>query len=78
MELKVYLNSVDNVKEFVNIVSKLPYNCDLSSGRYVIDAKSIMGIFSMNLSKPLELHVHMNENPQAKEDILKKLQAYIV
>lgn len=52
------LNSIDDVKDFVNIVSKYDFDVDLTSGRYVVDAKSIMGIFSLNLSKPIKVEVH--------------------
>ena len=54
--VKISLNSIDKVKAFVNEISK--FDCDLVSGRYVIDAKSIMGIFSLDLSKPIDLNVH--------------------
>ncbi len=56
--LQVTLNSIDKVKTFVNLVSKYNSDFDLVSGRYVIDAKSIMGIFSLDLSKPIELNIH--------------------
>ena len=46
------LSSINDVKDFVNIVSKYDFDVDLTSGRYVVDAKSIMGIFSLDLSKP--------------------------
>jgi phosphotransferase system HPr-like phosphotransfer protein len=52
------LNSINDVKDFVNIVSKYEYDVDLTSGRYVVDAKSIMGIFSLDLSKPIKVEVH--------------------
>ena len=52
------LSSINDVKEFVNIVSKYDFDVDLTSGRYVVDAKSIMGIFSLNLSKPIKVEVH--------------------
>ena len=52
------LNSINDVKDFVNIVSKYDFDVDLTSGRYVVDAKSIMGIFSLNLSKPIKVEVH--------------------
>ena len=45
------LSSINDVKDFVNIVSKYDFDVDLTSGRYVVDAKSIMGIFSLDLSK---------------------------
>ena len=53
--VKISLNSIDKVKAFVNDVTKFNTDFDLVSGRYVIDAKSIMGIFSLDLSKPLQL-----------------------
>ena len=55
---KISLNSIDKVKAFVNEISKFDCDFDLVSGRYVIDAKSIMGIFSLDLSKPINLNIH--------------------
>ena len=52
--VKISLNSIDKVKAFVNEISKFDCDFDLVSGRYVIDAKSIMGIFSLDLSKPTD------------------------
>lgn len=51
------LSSINDVKDFVNIVSKYDFDVDLTSGRYVVDAKSIMGIFSLDLSKPIKVEV---------------------
>ena len=59
--LKISLNSIDKVKAFVNEISKFDCDFDLVSGRYVIDAKSIMGIFSLDLTQPLTLTVHGND-----------------
>ena len=56
--VSISLNSIDKVKAFVNDISKYDFDFDLVSGRYVIDAKSIMGIFSLDLSKPINLNVH--------------------
>lgn len=53
----VSLASINDVKSFVNIVSKYDFDVDLISGRYVVDAKSIMGIFSLDLSKPIDVEV---------------------
>ena len=61
------LNSINDVKDFVNIVSKYDFDVDLTSGRYVVDAKSIMGIFSLDLAKPLDFVVH---DDSAKADEL--------
>ena len=51
----IMLDSINSVKSFVNIVSKYDFDIDLTSGRYVVDAKSIMGIFSLDLSKPIKV-----------------------
>ena len=56
--VQISLNSIDKVKSFVNEITKYDYDFDLVSGRYVIDAKSIMGIFSLDLSKPIDLNIH--------------------
>ncbi len=73
--VKISLNSIDKVKSFVNDVTKFDSDFDLVSGRYVIDAKSIMGIFSLDLSKTIELNIHSEENVDA---ILEVLSPYIV
>lgn len=75
-EVKVLLNSIDKVKSFVNIVSQFPFDFDLVSGRYVIDAKSIMGIFSLELSKPINLTIHAKDSDL--KDALEKLKDFIV
>ena len=56
--VKISLNSIDKVKSFCNDIAKFDAEFDLVSGRYVIDAKSIMGIFSLDLSKPIDLNIH--------------------
>ncbi len=71
----ISLNSIDKVKAFVNEITKFDNDFDLVSGRYVIDAKSIMGIFSLDLSKPIELNIHSENNA---EEILTVLAPYIV
>lgn len=73
--LQVSLNSIDKVKNFVNDITKFDCDFDLVSGRYVIDAKSIMGIFSLDLAKPLTLNVHVGEDA---EEILEVLSHYEV
>ena len=59
-EARVQLNSIDRVKAFAKRIVSYPCDCDLLSGNYVIDAKSLMGIFSLDLSKPLTLRIHEN------------------
>lgn len=74
--VKVLIDSIDKVKSFVRDTSQFDADMDLISGRYVIDAKSILGLFSLDLSKPLELEIHASE-PELGE-ILKSLKPYIV
>lgn len=57
----IALNTINDVKKFVNIVCKYDFDVDLISGRYAIDAKSIMGIFSLDLSKPIKLEAHSDD-----------------
>lgn len=57
-EYTVKLNSINEVKEFVALTNRCAFDVDLMSGKYVIDSKSIMGIFSLDLSKPLKMIVH--------------------
>ena len=73
--VQVSLNSIGKVKSFVNAITQFEFDFDLISGRYVIDAKSIMGIFSLDLSKPIELAIHTEEN---LDDIMEILQPYLV
>ncbi len=70
----ITLNSIDKVKNFVNDITKFNSDFDLISGRYVIDAKSIMGIFSLDLSKPITLNIH---NDAEMDTILEVLKPYI-
>jgi phosphotransferase system HPr-like phosphotransfer protein len=53
--------SISDVKEFADLVSAFNYDIDLVSGRYVVDAKSIMGIFSLDLSKPISLVAYTDD-----------------
>ena len=73
--VSISLHSIDKVKSFVNDITRFDDDFDLVSGRYVIDAKSIMGIFSLDLSRPIDLNIHATEN---MDNILKTLAPYIV
>ncbi len=73
--VQISLNSIDKVKSFVNEITKFDYDFDLVSGRYVIDAKSIMGIFSLDLSKPIDLNVHAEGD---LTEIMSVLDPYII
>ena len=73
--VQISLNSIGKVKSFVNAISQFEYDFDLVSGRYVIDAKSIMGIFSLDLSKPIDLAIHTDEK---QDEIMEVLKPYLV
>ena len=64
----------DHVKNFVSLVNRYPYDMDLRSGRYVVDAKSILGIFSIDLSKPIRMTIYSDEC----DNLLRELDDYIV
>ena len=69
--VEISLNSIEKSKSFVNYLTKFVCDFDLVSGRYVIDAKSIMGIFSLDLSKPIDLNIHAEENLDAVMEVIK-------
>ena len=75
--VQISLNSIDKVKSFVNAITQIETDFDLISGRYVIDAKSIMGIFSLDLSKPIDLAIHA-ESDANEGEILEVLKPYMV
>lgn len=72
--VNVLLGTINDVKEFVNIVTKYDFDVDLVSGRYAVDAKSIMGIFSLDLAKPIKVDVHA----QDAGEFLASIQKFIV
>ncbi|MBP3427534.1 MAG: HPr family phosphocarrier protein [Clostridia bacterium] len=64
----------NHVKDFVSLVNRFPYDMDLRSGRYVVDAKSILGIFSIDLSRPIRMDIYSDDC----DDLLAELKDYIV
>lgn len=74
-KVKVLLDSIDKVKNFVNTLIKFDCDFDISSSRYTIDAKSIMGIFSLDLSQPLDMIIHKDGDIS---DILEAIAPYVV
>ena len=71
--VKINLKMAETVKSFVNITQKYDYNMDLRSGRFVVDAKSILGIFSLDLGKPLVLEIYA---PKC-DDLIAELSSFI-
>ena len=72
--IHVRLSTIEAIRDFVAVVLSFDYDIDLRSGRYLVDAKSIMGIFSLDLLNPIELIAH-TEDPSA---LFEKLEKYIV
>lgn len=72
--VNIKLSLTENVKAFVNIVSRHPYDIDLRAGRHVVDAKSILGIFSLDLSKPVTVEVYSD----TCDDLMEDLKPFII
>ena len=72
-KLQIRMRQVDQVKDFVDLLSKYPYEMDLVSGRYTIDAKSLLGIYSRDLSNPLTLVIYSD----SCEELLTQLHALL-
>ncbi len=75
--VKIRLSSIQDVRTFVDTVTKYNIDIDLSSGRYVVDAKSIMGIFSLDLLSPIALAAHTDDAAEA-DALFADLKAFIV
>ena len=67
--IPIKLSFAEEVKSFVNIVNKYPYDMDLRAGRHVVDAKSILGIFSLDLGRPIALEVYTDSCDELERDI---------
>ena len=70
----IRLSLVENVNKFVNIVARYPFEMDLRAGRHVVDAKSILGIFSLDLSKPIALEIYGDDC----EELMKEIAPFVV
>ncbi len=70
----IRLSLVENVNKFVNIVARYPFEMDLRAGRHVVDAKSILGIFSLDLSRPIALEIYSDDS----QDLLEEIAPFIV
>jgi len=71
----ISLDSIAEVNAFANMIAHFTSEIDLSSGRYIVNAKSIMGIFSLDISKPIDLNIHNADN---LDEIMEQLQPYLV
>lgn len=73
LTVKILIDSVEKVKQFSAVVSKIGADCELVEGVHIIDAKSIMGIFSLDLKHPIRLDIHTDNR-----EVLDKLKDFIV
>ena len=70
----IKLSFAEEVKSFVNTVNRYPYEVDLRAGRHVVDAKSILGIFSLDLSKPVTMEVYADHC----DDMMEEIKPFII
>lgn len=73
----IKLETINDVKKFVSAVTTFECDFDIVADRYVVDAKSIMGIFSLDLSKPLDLHINTDDEKKIRA-VLKAISAVLV
>ena len=73
-EVKIILNNIQDIRDFVNQVILVDYDVDLVQGRYVVDAKSVMGIFSLDLLSPITVQIHS----ESCDAFLAKIKGFIV
>lgn len=65
----ISLTQVDQVKRFVNLVAQAPYDVDMVSGRYTVNAKSMLGIYSLDLSKPIQVLMYSDDCEKLKKEL---------
>lgn len=70
--IKIALGLVQRVKEFVKITQKYPFEILLKSGKLVVDAKSLLGVLSLDLSEPLVVEVYSDDC----DDLMLKLKEF--
>lgn len=73
IERKIFLKTLDDVKLFVNIMNEKPYDVELLSGKYVVNAKSIMGVLSLDLTTTLT----MVANTEVDDELLVSVEPYV-
>ena len=75
-EVEISLSSIDDVKQFVQTLTMFDGDFELVSGKYIVDAKSILGVFSIDLSKPVVLRIDVEKTKM--EEVLKAISVYRV
>lgn len=69
LKVDLYFKTLEDVKKFVNLAMLKDYELDMISGKYVVNAKSIMGIFSLDLTKPITLEAHTDNDPELENEL---------
>lgn len=77
IEKKIKLETIEDVKKFVTAATEANFDADLTADRFVVDAKSILGIFSLNLANVITLHMYTEDSADAQR-FLKKIQTFII
>ena len=79
MQIRIKMNSAQSVREFVNIINRYDGKMLMHSGRFTVNAKSILGIFSLNLARPIVLEIEEERMlPLQVETVLDEIKDYIV
>jgi phosphocarrier protein HPr len=73
VECNILLDTIDKIADFIKVVSKIEYDVDLVKGRYTVDAKSVVGVFTLDLSKEAKIIIHTDD-----ENILDKFKEWRV
>lgn len=68
-KMKISFGNIDEIANFVNIVRKYPFEMDLSRGRLVVDAKSLLGIINLGIQKEVNLYVHADSCEDLRSEI---------
>ena len=77
--VQISLQMASQVKKFVNIVQSYSFEIDLRSDRYVVDAKSVLGIFSLDLSKPVNVEIHAEDDELEKcNELVEQLKEFAI
>ena len=67
MKINILLNEISKINRFVSVVNQFESDVDISKNRYLVNGKSIMGIYSLDLSEPVVVHIHNTNNEELEK-----------
>lgn len=70
VEKKLFLKTLEDVKSFVSLAMSKPYDIELLNGKYIVNAKSIMGVFSLDLTTPLTVVINSDTDLEIEEQLI--------